>query len=266
MSVFFSSGDQGANACQAGVAGHLDDLCVEYPASDPSVAGVGGTTTPLNALGQIAGPITAWGVQTTGGPGSGGSGGGVSAFFAQPAFQVGAPGILGSKRNVPDVALEGDPATGVSVLLYADKSFGGPELGAVGGTSVAAPEMAAMWALVLQACKEKASCATATGAEPYRLGNPDPLFYNIYKTEATYGSTFLSVLYGDNALTAYCADPANQDTKNCPSPAPGQTATPMPSVPPLDPGYSANPLGGYNQLTGLGVPFARALIRSVVGV
>jgi subtilase family serine protease len=269
MAVFMSSGDAGSNTCQLGVAGHVDSLCVSYPASDPSVTGVGGTTTPLNAAGQIAGPITAWGVSTS--AGSGGTGGGVSAYFPQPAWQLGAPGIIGTplNRNVPDLALEGDPATGVAVLLYADKSFGGAELGGVGGTSVAAPEMAAMWALVVQACKQNAACASkGPAAHPGRLGSPNPLIYGMYQSAAVYGSTFLAVLYGDNSQTAYCSNPQNAagDPIDCPTPAPGQTATPTPSIPPLDPGYSANPDGGYNQLTGLGVPFARALIRSVVGI
>jgi len=268
MSVFASSGDIGAESCQLDPALMMvDSVCVQYPASDPSLAGVGGVTTPLNMAGQIAGPITAWGVQTTGG--SSGSGGGISAYFALPSYQTGLPGITQTKRNVPDLSLEGDPATGVALLLYADPSFGGPVLEDIGGTSVAAPEMAAMWALVVQACKQKASCASSgpAVAHPYRLGNPDPLIYGIYHTAATYGSTFLSVLYGNNAITAYCANPNNAgDTQNCPTPAPGSTPTPTPPVPPLDPGYNANPFGGYNQVTGLGVPFARSLIRAVVGV
>jgi kumamolisin len=268
MSVFISSGDVGAEACQGPVIpGEVDSLCVEYPASDPSVAGVGGVTTPLNTAGQIAGPITAWGVSTSGG--GNGTGGGVSAYFTQPSYQHGAPGIAGSNRNVPDLALEGDPQTGVALLEYADPSFGGALLGAIGGTSVAAPEMAAMWALVVEACKENASCASkGASSHPYRLGNPDPLIYNTYKSAATYGSTFLSVLYGNNAITAYCSNPQNAagDPQDCPTPAPGSAPTPQPSIPPLDPGYSANPNGGYNQLTGLGVPFARALIHAVVGV
>jgi kumamolisin len=263
MSVFISSGDAGANSCQAGpVVGEVDALCVEYPASDPSVTGVGGTTTPLNTAGQIVGPITAWGVSTQ--AGGGGTGGGTSAYFALPAYQTGAAGIIGSTRNVPDLALEGDPATGVALLQYADPSFGGAFLNPIGGTSVAAPEMAAMWALVVQACKQSATCTSeGSGTHPYRLGNPDPLIYGIYANTAKYGATFLSVLYGDNALTPYCSNPVNaaNDPVDCPTPGPGATPTPG-----LDPGYSANPNGGYNQLTGLGVPFARALIKAVVGV
>jgi hypothetical protein len=165
--------------------------------------------------------------------------------------------LLGTTRIVPDAALDADPGTGVSVLRYADPGFGGPILTDVGGTSVAAPELAAMWALVLNACATSASCATAKGAKPYRLGNPDPLLYSIYRSSAKYATTFLPVYYGDNALQPYCSlNPG--DSTNCP--------TPEPSGAPLDPGYSASPSGGYNRLTGLGVPFARSLIRAVVGI
>ncbi len=262
--VFVASGDSGAQGCQPFASGPnpLVDLpCVSYPSTDPSAVAVGGVTTPLNAAGQFVGPVTVWGQQTSGGFESG-SGGGVSAYFPQPPYQQGLPGITGQNRNVPDLSLEGDPRTGVALLRYADRSFGGAQLGVAGGTSVAAPQMAAMWALVLQACKANAACSSkGGGTHPYRLGNPNPLFYGYYQAGAPYAATFLQVSYGNNAQVPYCSSPANAGNPNCPSPAPNSTPPP-----PYDPGYGANPIGGYNQATGLGVPFARALIRAVVGV
>ncbi len=256
--IFVASGDSGAQGCQpfASAPNSLVDLpCVSYPSTDPNAVAVGGVTTPLNTAGQFVGPVTIWGQQTSGGFESG-SGGGVSAYFPQPSYQQGLPGITGQNRNVPDLSLEGDPRTGVALLEYADRSFRGAQLGVAGGTSVAAPEMAARWALVLQACKANAACASrGSGTYPYRLGNPNPLFYGYYKAGAPYAATFLQVGYGNNAQVPYCGD------HPCPSPSPG--ATPPP---PYDPGYGANPNGGYNNATGLGVPFARALIRAVVGV
>jgi len=263
VAIFAASGDSGAQGCQpTTVTGKIDSLCVQYPASDPNITAVGGVTTPVNGAGQLVGPITAWGLSTS--DGFDGSGGGVSAYFPLPSWQQGAAGVIGSMRNVPDDALNGDPATGVSVLIYGDPSFGGRTIEQVGGTSVAAPEMASMWALVLQACKQTPSCvAGGSGAHPYRLGNPAPLLYAIYKNRANvYASTFLSITYGDNALLLYCYQLfvlGQADPTDCP---PG--ASPPPET--LDPGYSASSSGGYNQVTGLGVPFARALIKAVVGV
>ena len=266
MAVFVSSGDQGANECQNfGLTGLLDSLCVSYPSTDPNVVAVGGVTLPLNAAGQQIGPITGWGLQTS--FGTSGSTGGISAYFPQPSFQAGLAGIIGTTRNVPDLSLDGDPATGVSLVLDADPALGGATIEPIGGTSVSTPQMAAMWALVLQACKATTSCASkGKGSYPYRLGNPNPTFYSFYSNAKTYATTFLPVTYGNNALAAYCYYNSGTDPTNCPTPAPGSSPTPLPSPIPVDPGYSANPAGGYNQVTGIGVPFARALIRSVVGI
>jgi subtilase family serine protease len=243
IAIFVSSGDSGAEECMpfTGLP-NPDSLCVSYPATDPSVVSVGGTNTPLNAAGNLVGPLTGWGNQTS--MGYGGSGGGVSAYFPLPAFQQGAAGVTGSMRNVPDVALNGDNHTGVATVLDADPLLGGRKIADYGGTSVAAPETAAMWALVLQACKQTSSCATASGAAPYRLGNPNVYFYKIYANAAQYASVFTDVLYGNNAMSSTCSDPASP----CPS---------------NDPGYSAGV--GYDLITGIGAPHARALITAVVG-
>jgi subtilase family serine protease len=137
--------------------------------------------------------------------------------------------------------------------LDADPSLGGMVATEFGGTSVAAPESAAMWALVLQACNQTATCRTASGTHPYRLGNPNAFFYRIYADKTQYANTFYDVLYGDNAQLPSCAqDPWTVDPGN---PVPCTT---------LDPGYKA--LSGYDLVTGVGVPYARALIHAVVGV
>ncbi len=244
ISVFVSSGDSGAEGCQRpAYQADINQPCVSYPATDPSVTSVGGVTVPLDRFGNLTNQIIGWGLTT--GQGAGGSGGGVSQYFPMSLtpWQQGLPGMIGSNRNLPDVSMLGDPATGMALLEYAPP-LGGPAVGDIGGTSVAAPEMAAMWALVLQACKASATCATAQGAKPYRLGNAAPLLYALYANgstiEPTYAQTFYDVVYGDNSQ---------------------QVTQPGPTSSPLDPGYNAAP--GYDQVTGIGVPFARALIKAV---
>jgi kumamolisin len=261
IAVFASSGDLGANACQdAPGSPHENDLCVSYPASDQNVVAVGGVNTPINSAGFLTGPITAWGEATTGG--FGGTGGGVSNFIPQPVYQNNVPGIINTAncgglpcRNVPDVAMEADPKTGVAVIINADPTLGGPTIMSAGGTSVAAPEMAAMWGLVLNACKNRVRCPNApAGPLPYRYGLPNTRLYNIY--------TNISVtnLY---ILTFYNVEFGNNGQQNAPSPGPTYL-----------PGYSPSPcpanvqftVCGYDQLTGLGVPYGRALIRAVAGI
>jgi subtilase family serine protease len=227
IALFASSGDEGAIACGAGSA-----PCVTYPATDPSVASVGGVNTPLDAAGRLTGPLTGWGLATENGNPSA-SGGGCSAFFPAPVFEASIAGFpCAGKRAQPDVALDADLNTGVAVVVDAAPGLGGRVVEAVGGTSVSSPEMAAMWALVLQACKQKASCATGTGPNPYRLGNPNPRFYSIYGNASLYASTFYDVLTGNNAIGG-------------------------------SPGYSAGV--GYDLITGLGAPYARNLVRAVTG-
>jgi len=75
-------------------------------------------------------------------------------------------------RHGGRVALDADPATGPTIAF--NVPFGA-QVAQVGGTSASSPEMAAMWALVLQACKQTSSCAIASGPFPYRLGNPNAL-------------------------------------------------------------------------------------------
>jgi subtilase family serine protease len=243
VAVFVSSGDSGAQGCQRPLYVPAENqACVSYPATDPSVTSVGGVTAPLDRFGNLTNQIIGWGLTTD--LGRGGSGGGISAYFAQSLtpWQQNIPGVQGANRNQPDVSLLGDNHTGMAILAYAN--LGGPFVGSVGGTSVAAPEMAAMWALVLQGCKQSPACATAQGSKPYRLGNAAPVLYGLYAKgqtiQASYAQTFYDVVYGNNQQVPV---------------APGPTA------PPLDPGYNAGP--GYDQVTGLGVPFARSLIKAV---
>ena len=240
IATFVSSGDQGAEECinfsSPGV--NPDAACASYPATDPDVVSVGGVLTPLDDRGRLVGNITTWGLQTSNG--TSGSGGGPSVVFNQPAYQTG-PGISGSTRLTPDVSLDADTKSGVATLAYADPQYAARSISAYGGTSVAAPEMAAMWALVLQACKANSSCAKGPSAHPYRLGNPNPYFYKIYngKGQLPYANTFYDVIYGFN--------PMQNSTGN---------GT-------LDPGFGAGP--GYDLTTGIGVPFGRNLIKAVVG-
>jgi kumamolisin len=254
ITAFGSSGDWGATECLPDNSTNQNALCVDYPATDPNVVAVGGVNAPLSANGQFVGPITGWGLATGGGQYQTAAGGGVSAYFPAPSYQVGASGIVGSTRNTPDVSLDGDGFTGVAVLAdarYSDSRYLGP----VGGTSIAAPDAAAMWALVLEACKANPSTCSASpgsGGVSYRLGNPNPVLYALYANSTTYAATFFDVLFGNNSQLPGCV------TNNPPA-----TTCPQPN-PTLIPGYSAT--NGYDRITGIGVPFARPLIKAVAGV
>lgn len=253
IAVFVSSGDNGAHGCiDQSTGGPTPQFCAEYPASDPSVVSVGGVNYPMDGAGNLVTgkQITAWAANTTlGGDGFGdnspGSGGGISQFFAAPAYQAGLPSAIqgvspGGKRVEPDVSMLADPLTGPTLLEYGSFPGASTSYGASGGTSAAAPEMAAAWGIVLQACKATPACASAGGAHPWRLGNPNALFYQISAKPAQYASTFYDVLAG-----------SNDDGSVYPSPGPNYY-----------PGYHSGT--GYDLVTGNGVPFVGHLINAVV--
>jgi subtilase family serine protease len=106
---------------------------VEFPAASEYVTAVGGTRLSYNRS-TGARSETAWS----------GAGSGCSAYIAQPTWQAG----LGScpRRTVADVAAVADPATGVAVYDSYGSS-GGANWYVFGGTSVASPIVASVYAL-----------------------------------------------------------------------------------------------------------------------
>jgi subtilase family serine protease len=125
VSYFVSAGDAGTPA--------------EYPSSSPYVVSVGGTTLHFDARGAFTSE-TGWS--------SGGGGCSVyeTATSAQASFaQYGQAGCSG-KRATPDLSLDADPASGVSV--YDSTRYQGRSgWWTVGGTSASAPMIAARAAI-----------------------------------------------------------------------------------------------------------------------
>jgi kumamolisin len=129
VSIFVSSGDAGSDPNSSGSSGGPTQ--VEYYSSDPSVAGVGGTTLNLNSSTDALVSETAWS----------GSGGGASIQFSRPSWQT-APGMAGgTARLVPDVCAAADPNTGAYVYLNGSVQQ-------IGGTSWATPTWAGFCALI----------------------------------------------------------------------------------------------------------------------
>ena len=108
---------------------------VEYPAASPYVLAVGGTTLALDSSSGNYLWETAWS----------GSGGGLSGYQARPTWQSAANSA--DSRGVPDVAYNGDPASGFSI--YSSVRLQGQSgWFKVGGTSAGAPQWAAFIAIV----------------------------------------------------------------------------------------------------------------------
>ena len=129
ITFFASSGDNGSGA--------------SWPVASPNVVAVGGTKVNFSKSGAFSSE-TAWA----------GSGGGVSAYEAEPSYQkdYSIPKALGH-RAIPDVSYNADPSSGFSIY----RSTGSSKKGwyVVGGTSAGAPQWAAIKALGLAADNEK---------------------------------------------------------------------------------------------------------------
>ncbi|MCA1223150.1 S53 family peptidase [Streptomyces sp. 8L] len=146
LGFYAASGDSGSD--DAGNGG----TSVDYPASDPYVTGVGGTTLTVSSS-------NAWSKETA----WSGGGGGKSSTFKIPSWQTSVQQSKGGGyRQVPDVSALANPSPGVSI--YSQGSWG-----QVGGTSAAAPEWAAYAALYNQ---------QAAAAGKANLGFANPTLYS----------------------------------------------------------------------------------------
>jgi alpha-tubulin suppressor-like RCC1 family protein len=148
VTCFAASDDGGSNPDPGtGYYNSHAPLSVSYPASDPSMTGVGGTTLifPQSLAGQCSPPEVAWSLTTNQGVTSA-SGGGISGVFSRPTWQV-APGMpAGSQRCVPDVAAvayTGNASDDMGPLVYY-----GISAYAVAGTSLSSPIWAGLCALI----------------------------------------------------------------------------------------------------------------------
>ena len=118
----------------------------EYPAFSPNVVAVGGTSLTLNADNSYNSE-TGWGYYSSSMGAFIGSGGGISIYEAEPAYQQGVQSTGG--RTTPDVSLVADPATGAWIADPYNLDPSNP-FEIVGGTSLSAPAWAGLVALVNQ--------------------------------------------------------------------------------------------------------------------
>lgn len=145
VTYFAASGDSGHNL-------------FGYPAASPLVVAVGGTTLKLGTDGNILSE-TAWF----------GSGGGVSRFYPQPAYQSGFQTT--AFRGIPDVSYNANPSTGVPVF----DSQNGNWL-EVGGTSAASPQWAALTAIANSLRVAAGKSTIGSNFHPTLYSNPLDLF------------------------------------------------------------------------------------------
>jgi subtilase family serine protease len=157
VSFFVSSGDSG--------------LPAQYPSASPNIISVGGTT--LNFSGSNFVSETGWS----------GSGGGCSVYETANSSQATEQVNCNGKRATPDVSLDADPASGVSV--YDSTRYQGQKgWFRVGGTSASSP----MWA-------GRSAVAGATVDSAYVYGS------SITYRDITVGNNGANALFGYDLVT-----------------------------------------------------------------
>ncbi len=179
ISVLAASGDNGA--AQPTCDGRSFFLSVSYPASDPSVTGVGGTHLDANGLTGAYHGEEAWNEPSI----QGASGGGFSAIYPRPSYQSGIASI-GKFRGVPDVSYDAAVDSGV-LTVWSSSGQGPGQVFVFGGTSAATPQWAGIVAIADQYAQR-------------RLGLLNPALYTIGGS-SSYDLAFHDITSGNNTFS-----------------------------------------------------------------
>jgi kumamolisin len=219
INILVASGDSGSDACGDGTT------AADWPASNPNVVAVGGTTLTLSGPSMSE---TAWS----------GSGGGISALFSLPDYQSGLSSPY-TMRSYPDVAFNADPNSGEPVYAHQN---GTAQYIIIGGTSMATPQWAGFLTLVGEA-RANAGLPTLGFLNPqiYALNSSDMNadFNDItsgsngaysagpgWDAVTGLGSMQASALLNQLAQTQTNAPPPDQNPNPTPAPTPAPTPKP----------------------------------------
>jgi subtilase family serine protease len=247
VGIYFSSGDNGDESAS------LDHPEPDFPASDPWVTGVGGTSLAVGGANNYLFE-TGWGTLkstlTDGAwrpdpPGDFlyGAGGGTSKLFDQPSYQRGVvpaslAGAANPMRVVPDVAAVGDPNTGM--VIGETQTFPNNQATyseyRIGGTSLASPLFAGVMALADQSAG-------------FQHGFANPALYRVAGSAA-----FHDIVPSTGQLAVVRNDYANKVD------ASGGVTT---SLRTLDHDSSLATAPGYDNVTGLGTPNGAAFLAGL---
>ena len=201
ITIVTAAGNDGATDCDTKGASATRGLAVDFPSSSPYVTGVGGTEFNENGATYFAAanrayagsalsyiPEMAW--NDDGASGLAAGGGGASAYFSKPSWQIGTGVPADFARDVPDVSLSASIAhDGYLVCTpgYCANGFQSASgtVEVAGGTVASAANFAGLMALVEQ----------KTGA---RVGVANPEIYALANSSYA-GSVFHDVTSGTNA-------------------------------------------------------------------
>jgi subtilase family serine protease len=143
VTVLGASGDDGATDDEADGSTLYPMRVNSWPSSDPLVTSVGGSMLDLSNTGARVQPDAVWN------DGFGAGGGGKSAVFAAPLWQIGVRGVVGRQRGTPDISMSA-AVNGAAWVYQSFPGSGGAGWNLVGGTSEATPIFSGIVALADQ--------------------------------------------------------------------------------------------------------------------
>jgi subtilase family serine protease len=246
IGIYFSSGDNGDEIANMGYR------TVDWTASSPWVTAVGGTSLGIGASNDYLFE-TGWGTARSVLTGSAwvptppgeywyGAGGGTSRLFGQPWYQADAvpPAIANyfgavPGRAVPDVAMDGDPTTGMLVgqtQTFSDGTY--YDTYRIGGTSLSSPLFAGLMALADQAA-----------GHPHGFANPA-----LYELAGS--SAFRDIVDPPSTIAAVRSDYDN-----------GESGSVSYSLRTMNQTGTLHTILGYDDVTGLGTPNGAAFLSAL---
>jgi hypothetical protein len=190
IAYFAAAGDSGADDCADTISTMTcpksgNSAAIDFPADIPEVVAMGGTQFTTSANWNPQGNLTGYQEESVWNASNVGGGGGQSTLFTtKPSWQVGiGPEASDGVRDSPDLALSAsidDPG----VVEY---SGGGVAI--AGGTSVASPLAAGIFATIAGFCK-------------VRLGDVHPTLYSLGSKQFSSGgaAVFHDVTVGNNGV------------------------------------------------------------------
>lgn len=182
MTVLVATGDFGSAQYTCNNANFQQ--AVSFPADDPLVTAVGGTTLKADPLSGQYRSETAWNESTTFNKASGG---GFSIYDDRPAYQNGVVS-QSSGRAVPDLSMNASINGGV-LIYQSQEAAKNPPVTVIGGTSVSTPELAGLLADGMQMAG-------------HRLGLLNPALYQLGLSKK-YPQLMNDVTSGNNILLTF---------------------------------------------------------------
>ncbi len=262
IGIYFSSGDNGDET--GGNPANFKNATPDWPASDPWVTAVGGTSLAIRSStsGGTYGFENGWETvrKSLGANGQWsdasarylyGSGGGTSHLFTQPSYQQGVvPGSIATAngstpmRAVPDVSALGDPSTGFLVGQTQTFPDGTAKYSQyrIGGTSLSSP----LFAGIMADAQQRAG---------HVLGFANPLLYSQYKSGAYRDVTAPAQVTEDQAVV-------RSDYVNGVDGTNGYRFTLRTFG--FD-GLTIHARDGYDDETGMGSPDGSAFLKAIAG-